>query len=66
LFRSVHPVRGFGFNFEAPVLASVNGWALMLALAAAAAIVWWRAGMVPVLAGCAAAGVSLYAAGMIG
>jgi chromate transporter len=66
LFRSVYPVRGFGLNFEAPVLASVNGWALALALAAAAAIVWWRAGMAPVLAGCAAAGIVLYAAGLIG
>ena len=66
LFREVRAVRGFGFSFDAPVFASINGWAALLALAAAIAIVWWRAGMVPVLAGAAAAGVVLHAAGLIG
>jgi chromate transporter len=66
IFQEVRPVRGFGFSFEAPVLASMNPWALVLSVAAAVAIFRFKAGMIPTLAGCCAAGVVLYLAGAIG
>src|SRR5437762_4425835 len=56
VFHDVWPVRGFGFGFEAPVLASVNVWALVLSIAAAIAIFRFKLGMIPTLAGCCAAG----------
>jgi len=65
VFREVVPVRAYGFAFDAPVLASVHPWALALSLAAAIAIFWFRAGMLPTLAGCSLAGVVLYLAGWI-
>ena len=66
LFRAVVPVRGWGFAFDAPVPASVNGWAVALALAAAVAIFRLKAGMLTVLAAASAGGALLFAAGMIG
>src|SRR5262249_60988765 len=66
IFQEVRPVRGFGLAFEAPVLASVNLWAFALSIAAAIAIFRFKAGMIPTLAGCCAAGVVLYLAGAIG
>ncbi len=66
IFAEVVPVRGFGFSFEAPVLASVNVWALALSIAAAIAIFRFKLGMIPTLAGCCAAGIALYLAGAIG
>jgi chromate transporter len=66
IFRTAQPVRSFGLNFEAPVLASVDGWALALAIAAGIAIFGLRAGMAMTLLGCALAGVALHLAGAIG
>ena len=66
LFAQVAPVRGLGLHFDAPVLASANLWAIALALAAALAIFRFRLGMLTTLAGCAAGGVALYAAGLAG
>src|SRR6266704_2604678 len=66
IFREVWPVRGFGLAFEAPVLASVNAWALALSVAAAVAIFRFKLGMMPTLAGCCAAGIALYLVGAIG
>ena len=60
MFREVRPVRGYGFDFDAPVLASVDPWALTLAVAAAVAIFRFKVGMMPVLAACSLAGVALY------
>jgi chromate transporter len=65
VFRAVWPVRGYGFAFDAPVLASVNGWALALSLAAAVAIFRFKTGMLATLAASSAAGVVLYLAGWI-
>src|SRR6266478_4229151 len=65
IFREVWPVRGFGLAFEAPVLASVNAWALALSVAAAVAIFRLKLGMIPTLAGCCAAGIALYLLGAI-
>jgi chromate transporter len=65
LFREVQAVRGYGFAFDAPVLASVNGWALALTVAAAIAIFRFKAGMIQTLLACSLAGVALYLAGAI-
>lgn len=66
LFAALWPVRAFGLAFDAPVLSSVNGWALVLSLAAALAIFCYKVGMIPVLVACSAAGVLLFVAGAIG
>ena len=59
------PIRGFGFSFDAPVLATVDPWALILSIAAATAIFRYNAGMLQVLAACAGAGVLLFMTGAI-
>ena len=59
------PVRSAGLSFEAPVLASVDPWALALAAGAAIAIFRFNAGMLQTLAACASAGVLLYLSGVI-
>ncbi|HEX2215272.1 MAG TPA: chromate efflux transporter [Xanthobacteraceae bacterium] len=66
LFQSVRPVRGYGLDFELPVLASVRGWELALAVAAAIAIFRFKVGMIPTLIFCSLAGLALYLAGAIG
>jgi chromate transporter len=66
VFRAVQPVRGYGFSFDAPVLASTDPWALALSVAAAVAIFRFNAGMVPTLAACSLAGLVLYLAGASG
>jgi chromate transporter len=65
VFREVWPVRGYGFAFDAPVLASVNAWAMALSVAAFIAIFRFKTGMLPTLAACSAAGVVLYLVGWI-
>jgi chromate transporter len=65
IFREVKPVRGFGLAFDAPVAASVDPWALALALAAAIAIFRFKAGMIGTLAGCSLAGLALHLAGLL-
>jgi chromate transporter len=66
VFRAVQPVRGYGFSFDAPVLASTDPWALALSVAAAIAIFRFNVGMVPTLAACSLAGLALYLAGALG
>ena len=65
VFRETVPVRSFGLSFDAPVMASVDPWALALAIAAAVAVFRFNAGMLQVLAACASVGVLLYVTGMI-
>jgi chromate transporter len=65
VFREAWPVRGFGFAFDAPVLASVNPWALGLSAAAVIAVFRFKAGMIPTLAACAAAGAVLNLTGVL-
>jgi chromate transporter len=65
VFRETIPVRAFPLAFDAPDVATVNGWALALALAAALAIFRFKVGMIATLAVCCAAGVVLYLAGAI-
>jgi chromate transporter len=66
VFRQTVPVKAFPFSFDAPVLASVDGWALALSIAAAVAIFRFKVGMIQTLAACCAAGVALHLAGAIG
>jgi len=64
LFRSVAPWRFGLVRFDAPVLASVDPWALLLSVAAAVAILRFKAGTLVTLAATSAAGVALYLAGV--
>jgi chromate transporter len=63
IFRQVTQVRLLPLSFDAPVLSSVDPWALLLSLAAAIAIFRFKVGMIPTLAGCCAAGIVLHLAG---
>ncbi len=65
VFRETWPVRGLGLSFDAPVLASVDPWALLLSAAAVIAMFRFKVGMIPTLAACSAAGTALYVTGMI-
>jgi len=65
IFHATMPVRAFPFSFDAPVLTSVDPWALALAVAAAIAIFRFKAGMIATLAACCAAGIVLYLIGAI-
>ena len=65
IFGETLRVKGYGFSFEAPVLTSVNPWALALSIAAAIAIFRFKAGMIQTLLACSIAGVLLYAVGAI-
>jgi chromate transporter len=63
LFRATWPVRGHGLSFDAPELASVDLWALALAIAAVIAVFRFKVGTLQTLAACSFAGVLLHAAG---
>jgi chromate transporter len=65
IFAEVRPLQWGLFGFDAPVLASVREWALVLSLAAIVAMFRFRVGMIPTLLACSAAGVALYVAGAI-
>jgi chromate transporter len=64
VFRLTHPVEAFGLSFDAPVLASVDPWALALSLAALVAVFRFGLGMLQTLAACAAAGVAFHLLGL--
>lgn len=65
IFHEVTPIRQFGFNFDAPVLMSVDLWALTLSAIAIVAIFRFKVGMIPTLAGCSLAGIALYGLGIV-
>jgi chromate transporter len=65
LFAELRPARTAGLSFDVPLLASVNGWALALSLAAMVAIFCFNVGMIAVLAACSVAGVLLFISGVI-
>jgi chromate transporter len=60
LFAQVREVRGGGMRFDAPVLASLNLPALILAAAALVAVFRYKLGTMWVLAGCAVAGIAYW------
>ncbi len=64
VFLETRHIQGYGLSFDAPVFASVDWWALGLSLVAMTAIFYFKRGMISTLAGCCAAGVLLYAAGL--
>jgi chromate transporter len=63
-FGEAHPVNSFGFSFDAPVLSSLDPWALALSVAAIVAIFRFKAGMIPTLLACSGAGIVLHAIGL--
>ena len=65
LFRAQMPVHGFGLSLDLPVLNSLDPWAAALSLAAALALLRFKAGVMPTLAVCALAGVALHFAGVV-
>ncbi|RDI52287.1 chromate efflux transporter [Microvirga subterranea] len=65
IFAQVHPVAWGAVRFDAPVLQSVNAWALLLSAAAVVAMFRFKVGMVPTLAATSAAGIVLYLAGAL-
>jgi chromate transporter len=65
MYRETVAIRSFPFSFDAPRLASLDPWALFLSAAALVAIFGFRIGMIPTLAGCCAAGVALFATGIV-
>ncbi|HYF56478.1 MAG TPA: chromate efflux transporter [Salinarimonas sp.] len=65
VFRETDPIRRFGLSFDAPVLASVDPWALALSAVAVVATFRFRVGMIPTLAGCSLAGIALYLVGAV-
>ncbi len=64
IFREVTAVRSFGLSFDAPVLGSVDVWALVLCCVAVAAMFRFRIGMPWTLALCSVLGVALHLAGL--
>jgi len=65
LFRDVREVEAGPLALDLPSLASVNLPSLLLAAAAAVAAFRFKVGVIPLLLGCAAAGVALYLAGVV-
>ena len=64
-FHELRPLRALGLSFDAPVIASVQPWAVALSLVAMIAIFRFKAGMLQTLAGCSLAGLVLYFIGVI-
>jgi chromate transporter len=65
IFRDVTPVRGYGLEFDMPVLASVDPWALALSVAAIIAIFRFKVGMITTLLACSAVGIILHLVGLL-
>ena len=65
VFHETKPFHSFGLSVDAPVLASLDPWALALSAAAVVAIFRFKAGMIQMLATCSAIGVLLYLGGAI-
>src|SRR3981081_2020490 len=65
VFRESSPVWSYGLSFDMPVFSSVDIPALILAIAAAAAVFRYNAGMLTVLGGSGAAGIVMRLIGAI-
>jgi chromate transporter len=59
-FTETTPVHAMGLSFDAPVLTSLNPWALALSAAAMVAIFRFKTGMITTLLACAAAGLGVH------
>ena len=65
LFRDHTRLAGWGLRLDLPVPGSLDLAALLLAVAAGVALLRFRAGVLPVLAGCALAGLALHLVGAL-
>jgi len=65
IFGATVPVRTWLLSFDAPVLASLDPWALGLSMAATLAIFGFKWGMIPTLGSCCGAGVILHLLGAL-
>lgn len=65
IFRETRQFRAYGLGFDMPVFGSVDPWALILSLAAVVAMFRFKAGMIPTLAACSAAGIALHLVGLV-
>jgi chromate transporter len=65
VFRETPPIRSAGLSFDMPVLSSIDLPALVLALAAATAVFRFNLGMLTVLGGSCAAGITMRLVGII-
>lgn len=63
IFRAAVSIRAFPLSFDAPAIASVDPWALLISVAAGIAVFRFKIGMIPMLAACCASGVVLYMLG---
>ena len=66
LFARLEPVAFGPVRLDLPVLASLDPWALLLALGALVAVFRFKAGVIPTLAACSAAGILLHLIGLAG
>lgn len=66
LFRETAMVDVGPFRFDAPVLASIDPWATLLAIGSVIAVFALRANVIATLLGASAAGVVLYLLGLVG
>jgi len=64
-FREAWHFRGFGFSFDAPVIGTFEPWTILFSVAAMIAIFRFKAGMIPTLLACSAAGVLLHLSGIV-
>jgi chromate transporter len=64
-FRETWSVRALGVGFDAPVLTSIDPWAVALSAAAVIAVFRFKAGMIPTLLACSAAGIVLHFVGAV-
>jgi chromate transporter len=65
IFRQTIPAQGFGLSFDAPVIASMDPWALLLCIGAVVAIFRFKTSLLQTLAASAAAGVALHLLGVV-
>jgi chromate transporter len=65
IFHQTQPFRHFGLSVDAPILSSLDPWALALSAAAVIAIFRFKVGMIQTLLACSAIGVVLYLGGAI-
>ncbi|GJD31016.1 hypothetical protein PMNALOAF_2268 [Methylobacterium adhaesivum] len=65
IFAEVRPVSVGPLRLDLPVLSSLDPWALLQAVAALIAVFRFRAGVVPTLIACSAAGVLLHLTGIV-
>ena len=65
MFGQTRQFSGYGLTLDVPILSSVVPWAVALSAAAVVATFRFKAGMIPTLAACSAAGVALYLAGLV-